>query len=166
MIDGCCFLRSGRRFRWQPSVLLFKWEVTNNPVVSHMPTLTFQSTMIIMRRRCTVLKPQILTPGGIVRTDSKQSPIAATVVDEPGRRLLRRFQAMHHPHPEVDHPDRLGKRPEIADVLVQGNIVVLDQRRTRLHRLGLNMVPYILQVPLIFRRELHQVSRGPWNILM
>ena len=37
----------------------------------------------------TVLESQILPTSGIVGTDSKQSAISATVIDEPGRRFLR-----------------------------------------------------------------------------
>ena len=36
----------------------------------------------------TVLESQILPTSGIIRTDSKQSAISTTVIDEPGSRLL------------------------------------------------------------------------------
>ena len=67
---------------------------------------------------------------------------------------------MHYPYPEVDHLSRLGSRAEIADVLVQGDIIVVDQGWAGLQRLGLDMVPDVFQIPLVFWRELQQLSQA------
>jgi hypothetical protein len=61
---------------------------------------------------------------------------------------------MHYLNPQIDHLDRLGLTAEIADVLVQRDLVVLDTGWSRFLGLCLDVVADTLEVGLFGRGEL------------
>lgn len=86
------------------------------------------------------MQTQVIPSRLIIRPNGEQAPIPTTVVNKEGGRLLRRLQAVHDLHPEVDHLDGGAARAQVADVLVQGHEVVGSSGGLLLEGLGLDMV--------------------------
>jgi hypothetical protein len=61
---------------------------------------------------------------------------------------------MHDLRPEIDHLGGLWQRAEVADVLVQCDVIVLGARWTGFQRLGLDVVADAFEVLLFGGGEL------------
>jgi hypothetical protein len=67
----------------------------------------------------------VVAPRLIVRADGEEASVSSTVVDEEGGGFLVGVYAVHDLYPDVYHLDGLFLGPELADVLVEGDFVVL-----------------------------------------
>lgn len=67
---------------------------------------------------------------------------------------------MHGPRPEIDHLRSLLVCAQVADVLVKSKLIILFARRSRLQRLGLDVISNFGEVVLLLLCELWIV--GQW----
>lgn len=104
--------------------------------------------------KLTIVEAQVIATSVVISANGKKAPVSTTVVNKPGSRLLSRLQAVHDPRPEIDHLDRLGQSAKIAHILIEGNLIIFDERRLLGQATSLDVVADHFEIGFFLGREL------------